>query len=206
MYVVHSEATKAAVVRLHKEGRRFVAIMEITGVSLATIRRWAAQAGIERRAEGAQYQYDEATRRRAIDLYRGGMSSRRVAERVGCSVRSVHFWWAKETDRSRKPTSTKRTTTPIRTRAVALYLRGLSATEVGDTFGVHRKTILLWVQAAGKRPRPKHRLDHDRIAETFRATGSKSKTAKIHRCSITGVTTSLERFARLAARKEASCT
>ena len=192
----HTDATRRRSLQLYQRNDLTLAdVAEMAGASVETVRRWASAAGLSRRNGGA-CSIPTRTVGAAMELYAGGMSPRRIAERLGISRDSVERH-AKKTGTERKaPIDRKRLPASVRRRAVELYSGGRPATWVSEVLGISWSAVLSAARAAGVKIRPSRsdlKLDDARVRAAYERLRSTRRTAAELGVSRSGVVASLRR-------------
>ncbi len=79
----YSDQTRDLAMAKYREGVNPTEIADLFGVSATTVRWWARTMGVQRSVPLFRGHHDKETRRRAVELYTEGHSSRYVAEVLG---------------------------------------------------------------------------------------------------------------------------
>ena len=120
------------------------------GVHPATVHRWIAAAGIDRRGPVGQSDTSLLTRRRLAAWVRQGWSTRRIAAETGLAPTTVAEHLARHGLR------TSETSIDV-DEAAALYRAGMSLPAVAERVGCHPRTVRRHLLAAGVEMRPRGR-------------------------------------------------
>lgn len=116
--------------------------------------------------------YDEATRQKALRLWRDGKTGREISEALGVSKTRAEVW-AREAGLQRpRPPLFRVHSERTRAEAVRLYISGRSADWVADVVGdgYNKTAVLRWVRKAGHATRPLRTIDRAKVRE-YRAQG-----------------------------------
>lgn len=113
-----------------------------------TVARWVNRGGLMRSRQEA-HGMKETTQQQALEMYRTGESSTKVAKFLGVSASAVRVW-AQQSGISR---ANKVFGKDVVDSAVALYLSGKSAKEVGEVFSTSDCSVLRWVRNSGANTR-----------------------------------------------------
>lgn len=93
-------------------------------------------------------QYDQWTRRKALEAWSSGWTYEEIAETYGPSRRTLQLWAKEEGLEPRPPTRHDDPTVSERKDAVRLYLRGMPSRDVGEVYGVNKSTVCKWARRA----------------------------------------------------------
>jgi len=89
-----SDFTKEEYLEFKKQGLKHDDVCEKLYVSRDTLQVWVRENGLT--GVVPKYKYDEATRKRMVDLYKAGMRICDVAREIGCSEHAVRCQIKKE--------------------------------------------------------------------------------------------------------------
>lgn len=189
----------AEIVGLYKRGLGLVRVSAQTGVPVENVRQVLIARGVPRRVSAADHPDLVARDEKMARLYAEGMTTTRIAERTGMTPAGVKIalrrrgvkmrTTAEMQDRAR-PVA-ERLSTRNRTLA-AMYRRGLSANEIGETLGISRGTVLYAL--AKLRVKRRTARDYDR-PEPRRSAAIREKVAALAPTYDTGPGTSTGDFA-----------
>lgn len=87
-----SEKEKVRAVELYKSGLTLRQAAEQVGCSYGSVVLWVKQANYPRRKRGTSVKYSADTRTKAVDMIRNGVSYRKTAKVIGCSLCALKTW------------------------------------------------------------------------------------------------------------------
>ncbi|MEU7149757.1 helix-turn-helix domain-containing protein [Streptomyces sp. NPDC045456] len=122
-------------------------IVREVGLSEQTVRRWLREAGLTASPAPPGSRQPDDLASLAVELYKDGLSTRKVAEKIGQPHSNVRYWISnagvmRQRAASRRPD-------PLIQHAVELYERGLSVRKTAEKIGRPWSTVRLWLSNAG---------------------------------------------------------
>ena len=124
-------------------------VAQRTGVGRQTVHDWVKEAGLSR-TRNASREHDEATRRKCIEMYSGGLSARKVASLTGISRSSI-IRWLDEAELKRSASynqsvSQTKYSNQVRAAVASMRRRGLTLKEISKETSVPMGSIHFQVQ------------------------------------------------------------
>lgn len=87
-----SAKEKSRAVELYKSGWTLRQCADYIGCSYGSVVLWVKQENYPRRSRGTSAKYSAETRTKAIEMIRSGVSYRKTARIIGCSLCAVKTW------------------------------------------------------------------------------------------------------------------